>query len=599
MIKSPPMPQSQMFRINKFSGMNESVYMSQIGDNESPDMLNMQIDIAGSLEKRTGYKKAIPSSLGAGKINGMFLFRKNDGTVKRLVHHGTKLYTWAEGESPVQIYASMANSKSKAFTMNDKLYILDGTNYVKYDGTTAADATADAYVPTIFVGSPHAGGGTRFEYENLITPYFKQSFTSDGTTKTFQLALTNLDAAAITASIDGGVTFNQVETTHFTVNRTTGLVTFITAPGAGTNKVIIKAAKTVTGSADKIKKCRDFAIFGGNNDTRVFLYGDPNNVHTIYRSQLYQPDYFPSNAWQAVGSSNEKVQKCTLQYDSLVIHKEFSKWNMTYATDSDGNAVFACKPVNDSAGCIAPDSVQVLENAPVSLDKKGVNMLTGGSVRDERNVQYISDKINSSLLAETDLESAISIDYNSKYFIILNNNAYVYDYRQQAWYKWDNIKASCLIEIDKRLYFGDNTTGMIYKFYIPTETEPYNDDGVAINAYWKSKLMALSSDEMQKLVERVFFNLRPDVRSSADVYYISDKVVSDLVTTERADMFDFETFDFSDVSFVASNLPQERMTKVKVKKTVYFQLLFKNDNLNEAMAITSIGIKYINQRYVR
>ncbi|RFU70337.1 hypothetical protein D0469_06980 [Peribacillus saganii] len=84
---SPP-----LLRIEPFKGMNLSVTPTQIDHSQSPDMLNMNIDERGALNKRTGYERIIPHSLGDGNINGMFLYRKKDGTEIFLFAHGNKLY---------------------------------------------------------------------------------------------------------------------------------------------------------------------------------------------------------------------------------------------------------------------------------------------------------------------------------------------------------------------------------------------------------------------------------------------------------------------------------------------------------------------------
>lgn len=86
---APPHP--PLLRIEPFKGVNYSVTQTQISQTQSPDMMNMTIDERGALNKRTGYTPVIPP-LGEGNINGMFLFRKKDGSEVFLFAHGTKLY---------------------------------------------------------------------------------------------------------------------------------------------------------------------------------------------------------------------------------------------------------------------------------------------------------------------------------------------------------------------------------------------------------------------------------------------------------------------------------------------------------------------------
>lgn len=81
-----------LLRLEPFKGMNLSVTPTQIDNSQSPDMLNMNIDERGALNKRTGYNRVFSPSLGSGQINGMFLYRKTDGSEQLLFAHDTKLY---------------------------------------------------------------------------------------------------------------------------------------------------------------------------------------------------------------------------------------------------------------------------------------------------------------------------------------------------------------------------------------------------------------------------------------------------------------------------------------------------------------------------
>lgn len=88
--KMPPDP--PLLRIEPFQGINLSTTPTQINDHQSPDMLNIAIDGKGALNKRTGYEKVFQTSLGVGKVNGLFNFKKPDGTTEILMAHGGNLY---------------------------------------------------------------------------------------------------------------------------------------------------------------------------------------------------------------------------------------------------------------------------------------------------------------------------------------------------------------------------------------------------------------------------------------------------------------------------------------------------------------------------
>jgi hypothetical protein len=103
-----------LLRLEPFRGIDVSGTSTQIDDHQ-PDMLNMNIDERGSLNKRTGYERVYPTSLGTGKINGIYEYKKADGTSDFLIAHTTKLYKQAGNSQPVQIYSGLANANIHFF----------------------------------------------------------------------------------------------------------------------------------------------------------------------------------------------------------------------------------------------------------------------------------------------------------------------------------------------------------------------------------------------------------------------------------------------------------------------------------------------------
>lgn len=382
------------------------------------------------------------------------------------------------------------------------------------------------------------------------------------------------------------------------VDREKKSITFVLKPEKGINTIELKAAIKLTSEEttkkhNMILKCSNAFLFGGSNDSRVFLYGNPEFPNRLFRSGVtdkgLDPSYFPENAFQNVGPDNEKIQGLKRQYDTAVIIKEHSIEHMAYEMGADGG-FFPTRPLNGEVGCIATGSIQLVENNPIFLSNRGVYMLTQSNVRDERNVTMISLRVNKKLLTE-DLINAISEDYERRYILSFpNGRAYVYDYYNEAWYIWDNINASCFIEYKGKLYFG--TEGTICRFKEPGNTKNYNDDGIAINSYWQSKLFDFGVPYMTKLVEKVFFNLKPNVHTSTKLTFRTDRKEYNFALEHRLDQVNFWNMDFSKFGFITSQLPQEIATKVKAKKITYLQLTFTNNEIDEPMALLNIDLKY-------
>jgi hypothetical protein len=595
-VKAPP-----LVRLEPFRGLNVSGSPTEISQNQSPDMLNMTLDLNGALNKRTGYSKVFPTSLGTGRINGLYEFKKSDGTSIFLMAWGTNLYTQSGNNQPVSIYSGLANQKVHFFTNNGKCYIMDGINYLVYDGTTVSQITP--YIPTIQMSKPPAGGGTAYEDFNLLGNKFKDSFSGTGTDTVYQLSLTGLDSTTVTAQV-GTSTVN--EGTGLTVDRTNGKVTFTTAPALGTNNVIITAGKTVSGYAERIKNCTFSIGFGGSNDTRLFIAGNPNMPEYVYRSGLLDPTYWPENGYYKFA---DKVMGFSKQYDYLVVERLSGKHQVRYSMATDGTVTFPSKPINDEVGCIASESIQIIDNNPVSLSKDGVYAITATNVIDENNVVHISRNIDRLLLLEASLEDAISIDFDKKYWLSLNGKVFILDYTQKTsvspfgeWYIYDNINASCLLEMGGYLYFGSNTEGIVYKFVKDaTSANSFNDDGVAINAYWKSKALTFNADELFKTVDMLFVSINPMSKTSIDISYESDNGSFAITDNQpiQFSLIDFSSIDFSNFSFRSSQFPQEIKRKVKAKKITHFQLIITNSNLNEGLTVLSLGLKYQYGGYIK
>jgi len=476
--------------------------------------------------------------------------------------------------------------------MNGKCYILNNGLYLVYDGNSVKEV--EPYIPTIAISKDPAGGGTAYEDFNLLGSGFKETFSADGEASEFQLSVGGLDGTPVKVSVAGYQ--DSVEGVHFTVDRILGKVKFPGAVVKGTNNLTITAYKTFNGFADRIKKCRFHTIFGGSNDTRVFLGGNPNMPEYVWRSGLYDPSYFPENGFYKFP---DHVRGFAKQYDYLVVERANGKHQVSYTIDANGSASFPSKPINDQVGTLAPKSIQIVENNPVSLSKNGVYMLVSSTVRDERNVKHISAAIDNSLLREKNLEQAISIDYDKKYWLALNGNVYVFDYAIGEWYVYDNVYASHFEVVNNELYFTSSRDGLLYRFKTETDSRPYNDDEQPIRCRWKSKHFTFGADELKKLVEKVYFGLKPQSKTSVNLYYVSNKKTSDLIKTTRMDLLDFRNINFDHWTFNLSVFPRESVAKIKAKKVTHFQLIMTNDELDEGLGLLSIGIKHKLQSAVK
>lgn len=599
-------------------GVNLKYDPTQLRDNQSPIMVNMTTDDRGALNKRDGQDWMFPSSIGAGGINGAY----------QRLFMGFRVFSWGTGifrqsgiSAPTSIMTGLANSKGCFFPFNGKLYYINGTNYVVIDSSFIASNVV-GYMPTLVISSPPAGGGTTFEQFNLLAPGFKASFSGNATATVYQLPLTGLDATAVTATVNGVA---KVETTDFTVNRSTGTVTFLVAPSNGTNNVVITAYKTVSGNADRIRNCRYMIDYGGDNDTRLFWWGNGNYKNRVFRSGLNDPTYAPENEYSDVGSSSEAVTACAKHYGNLVYLKEYSLYFTTYTNPvtqgfwgaSQIGASFPLYPINAAVGCDMPDSVQIIENNIVFFNSEtGGYILVSTQLRDERNVRPISGNINGSTIrpglmsnTKASLQAASSVDDGSNYWLCVGDKAYVWNYslspfvntgdsatdeERLSWMYHTNINASCWVSYDRSLYYGSRSMGQMVMFQAN-----YNDFGTAINGVWRSKLWSFNFPDWYKTISKVWFTSKAGGYSTVTIKYISEE--GEILDQEdiNVNSFRWDLGAWDTWTWAVNEYPPPTKLKPNIKKVVYFQIEFSNNRLNENLSLMSLVVQHMVVKKVK
>ena len=126
------------------------------------------------------------------------LFEHSSGN-QVVVHAGTKLYRWnnfpelnTEEEHITELYNGMNARKSSFFVFNNNLYVLDGLNYLIYDGLECEKV--EGFIPTTSIGRVPSGGGTIYQPINLLSSWRYNYFVANGNDNVYQLDVTGLDS---------------------------------------------------------------------------------------------------------------------------------------------------------------------------------------------------------------------------------------------------------------------------------------------------------------------------------------------------------------------------------------------------------------------
>lgn len=619
----PPSPKIHVYQSDKFLGADFTSDASTVDDTKSPNCENMIRSVPGKVRKRMGYHKV--AEYGA-QVYGVHKFSTTD---EYLVHAGDKLYKWGD-DTP--IYEHMAEHRSVAFELNMKLFILDGTALKVYDGTDVSLATDLAYIPTLTIAKDHTGGGTDYEPLNLLQPAFIELFyvkQEQATVTDFQLTFGGLDDTPVKAWVmasDGSWTLKE-ETTDFTVDRQTGKVTFLTAPGAspvtGEDNVKIQAYRTVEGYADRINHCTIGALFGVNGaGDRLFISGNSDKgigtdgklfsyINYDWFSQQYDPTYYGDTWYSKLGSDASAIMGYSIINNYLAAHKDGNETSQSVLIRQgdlvDGKPSFKLINTLQGAGAISKYCFAYLETEPVFLSDLGVYAVTAQDITGEKYAQDRSYYLEGKLLQEDHLEDAIALTWKDYYILCINNHCYILDglqpihtdksrpyaTRQYVGFYFTNIPAYTMFVKDNDLYFGD-TEGNVYAFYKDEKAiTSYNDEGKPIYALWETADIARDLFYKNKTYRYIAVRCMPEVVSSIQVWAQRNGIWQLLKYDETTlKYFSFQYIVFSKFTFSTNRTQKVTSTKARLKKLDHVRFRFINDSLNEPLGINDFAVEF-------
>lgn len=596
----------RIFQIQRWLGVNENPDGdAKLKMGEAAEMRNFRVTRDGNLQKRPGTRGILTVEDGK-PIDAVWTgFVAGTECVMAICNkHLYSLWDDATGEwSKTDIGSIGTTDRPCMFGFADKLYILTGSEYYSWNGTTLA--TVAGYIPLIAVTVTPSGTSELLEGINKLTAKRRVWLSPDGTATSFQLPekdLESIDSAMLTA--DGSTV--TIDTDNASAEN--GIVAFTTAPAAKTNSIEVTYTAKVS-FRSQITGMHYAEFYNGSQDTRVFLYGDGSNKAIYsdveYNSSDGSAEYFPDLNEARVGTGNTPITGMIRHYGSLAVYKTDGAYSIGYGSImlADGNetAAFYVAPVNKTIGNEAPGQVQLVLNSPVTLFGQDVyewrnsSYYSSNLTRDERWAKRISDRVFASL-HQFDTESCVTFDdnYNQEYYVcdVAKNRAMVWNYAADAWFLYTDFPMFRPFSFHNELYYG-GADGTAYKVSIKYAYDGNADSSelAPIDCYWESGSMSFGTDYRRKYSAMTWIGIKPEYKASVYITAITDRSSSLTEKEVTYALLDFEHINFSDFTFETNDKPQMRRLKIKAKKFVYYKLIMKTNANDTSVTVTSADIR--------
>lgn len=683
-FKIPKSPSRSVETISDFRGVDLSNSPASCEKNKSPDAVNMIRDVPGKVRKRTGYQLVRLTDDGTnrtyadfssyGSINGYHRIRNADHA---LIHAGTYLLkvndngTYSVLRSDLndaishswQFMNTVTHFASQASKDFEVLYILDGKKFLQYyldNGSNQyvcepVENSYMAYVPTVTIAKSPSGGGQSYEPVNLLSSYFQDMFQGTATDVDYQMTFTNLTQAlshpiqVFVMDSDGNFPAlpNRVEGVDYTVNYTTGVVTFVNPPGVspitGEDNVKIKAWRVVPGYSDRINKCTIGTRFGVNGAfDRLFVSGNPDFLNADWYSQQWNLAYFPDTGSSRLGSSKSAIVGYSIISNYIAAHKDEQEQDLSIILRSgdmvDNKPSFRIINTLQGPGAIAQNSFAYLCTEPIFLTRSGVYAVTAQDITGEKYSQSRSFFVNEKLTNEnfSDLQSSFAFVYKDMYFLAVkrSNNehpVYIldglqplrtdksdpYSTRQYAAFYFDDVPIRCMWEHDGILFFGSES-GKVFKFKdnvdaletyadeyapdpeYPSDEHPHEYLRKEIYCKWETPDIDGQLFYKNKTLRYIAVRLGAAIATSVKIWGM-DKGIWNLITTDAATgrYLVFSKITFSKFTFSSDKTQKTLHVKAKIKKVDKFRIRLENDEIDEPFFLYDIGMEYVENGYYK
>lgn len=636
-------------------GLNNKDDADLIADNQLADVQNAVLGV-GFISKRDGYAKHTPTQLTQSgnpvSIGTLHDFIRSDGNRDMLALANQRLYT----VSNTGVMIAQTFFRNTPVDAGDTLWVPSANVTVSLDSTEKISAITSLKIDVgspVVAGATLAyrniTSTITLSTNEVITFWIRSSVTLAANTLQFLVddstsvstPIATLNIPALTAN-----TWVQVSLPFTTTGQTLGSIGIkqVTDVGAfiiNIDEVRLQGESTITSNkADMItykdRSLTDAVIIAdggrlkqfkttrfetvpsynptqteqtnqGLNDLdnlnkvvaiaikkeRIFMAGHPTVKNRLsfshYDAKLGYGtyDYFPAPYFFDIGDEYDEIVDLKVFRNQLVVFCKYSIWALT----GDGTSIvdYTLNKVNVPSGVISTSSIQVVGDNIFYLSNDHVY----GLLSTDQNyiaAQIVSYNVEKSLQSQslTNKAQAVATYQDNKYILSFpDGTALVFDNLFKSWTRWTNVRANSFVERDDILYFS-SVNGYIFKFVPNT----YNDDGVAVNFFMKTKNLDFRYPVQVKKLKRMWTIAKQyeAETSTFTLNLIADYIrLSDVdVPTDESGVFDEGDFDEVLFDFVdVVNKTHKFRTKAR-----RLQVEISNNILSQPVTIKALVFQF-------
>ena len=344
--------------------------------------------------------------------------------------------------------------------------------------------------------------------------------------------------------------------------------------------------------------------YNGSTDTRLFVGGNGNVCYYtgVPQNGEVTAMYFPAMHEAAVDMTGASVTGLVRHYSKLLVYTKDGAYTLSYEpvtlTDGTTTAGFYLRSANREFGNDVVGQVQTVDNFPRTITKDGIYewRITSSYYQDERYAKRVSDMVQRSL-RNADIHKIVTCDnsFDKTYYAFLNDeygtvlvNRYGLG-KENLWciYRGELFKGvTHAFLFGAEVFFTNGEEAFCFNSDLRKDAAlTPGGEALDIKAVWESGYMDFGADFRRKYTSQVYVSMLPQSNSKMTITAETDRRSEYTEKTITSNIFDFANVDFRNWTFDTNNTPKIQRVRLKVKKFVYYKLVFRVDGGGAAATV--------------